>query len=58
MATIWGEATASSAPFYEKVLKTKPIKDLFIIRRKTMQRILRDHLQKEERSLAKKTTSR
>ena len=49
---VWGEATASSAPFYEKVLKTKPIKDLFAIRRQTMQRILRDHLQKEM-SLAK-----
>src|SRR5207244_13438863 len=52
METMWGEATASSAPFYERVLKTKPIKDLFVIRRKTMQRIFRDHLQKEERSLA------
>jgi len=58
MITIWGEATASSAPFYEKVLKTKPIKDLFVICRKTMQRIFRDHVQKEERSLAKKATSR
>ena len=58
MDTIWGEATASSAPFYEKVLKTKPIKDLFVIRRKTMQRIFRDHVQKEERSLAKNATSR
>jgi hypothetical protein len=54
---VWGEATASSAPFYEKVLKTKPIKDLFVIRRQTMQRILRDHLQKET-SLAKKPASR
>lgn len=58
MQTIWGEATASSAPFYEKVLKTKPIKDLFVIRRKTMKRILRDHLLKEERSLAKKPAGR
>jgi len=58
MQTVWGEATASSAPFYEKVLKTKPIKDLFEIRRKTMQRILRDHRQKEERSLAKRSVSR
>ena len=24
---IWGEATASSAPFYEKVLKMEPVKD-------------------------------
>jgi hypothetical protein len=58
MDTLWGEATGSSAPFYEKVLKTKPIQDLFIIRRKAMQRILRDHLQKEERSLAKKPSNR
>lgn len=58
METMWGEATASSAPFYERVLKTKPIKDLFVIRRKTMQRIFRDHLRKEERSLAKRPASR
>jgi hypothetical protein len=58
MEMLWGEATGSSAPFYEKVLKTKPIEDFFIIRRKAMQRILRDHLQKEERSLAKKPSSR
>ena len=54
METLWGEATASSAPFYERVLMTKPIKDLFIIRRATMRRILRYHRQKQERSLAKK----
>ncbi len=53
METLWGEATASSAPFYEKVLKSKPIKDLFVIHRKKMQRILRYHLQKQEKSLAK-----
>lgn len=56
METMWGEATASSAPFYEKVLKTKPIKDLFVIRRKTMERIFRDHLRKEEGALAKRPT--
>jgi hypothetical protein len=28
---IWGEATARSAPFYEKLLELKPIGDLFII---------------------------
>jgi len=58
METMWGEATASSAPFYERVLKTKSIKDLFVIRRKTMQRIFRDHSQKEERSLANQPVSR
>lgn len=58
METLWGEATASSAPFYERVLKSKPVKDLFIIRRKKMQRILRYHLQKQERSLATRPASR
>jgi hypothetical protein len=57
METMWGEATASSAPFYERVLKTKPINDLFVIRHKTMQRIFRDHLRKEKRSLAKRPPS-
>jgi hypothetical protein len=28
---IWGEATANSAPFYEKLLAVQPIEDLFII---------------------------
>ncbi len=58
METMWGEATASSAPFYERVLKTKPIKDLFVIHRKPMQRIFRDHLRQEDRSLAKRPASR
>ena len=57
MEMVWGEATASSAPFYEKVLKTKPIKDLFVIRRQTMRRILRDHLERET-SLAKQPARR
>ena len=39
MDTMWGEATASSAPFYEKVLQTGPIKDLFIIQRDEMRGI-------------------
>lgn len=58
MGRIWGEATASSAPFYERVLDTKPVKDLFVIRRKTMQRILRYQRQKQERALAKKPVGR
>jgi hypothetical protein len=33
---IWGEATANSAAFYEKVLEVRPVKDLFIIERKRM----------------------
>ena len=28
---IWGEATANSAPFYEKLLAVGPVQDLFII---------------------------
>ena len=44
--TIWGEATASSAPFYEKVLRIRPVKDLFIINRETMETIQKHHLQK------------
>ena len=43
--TIWGEATASSAPFYEKVLQIRPVKDLFIVHRETMERIQSNHLQ-------------
>jgi len=31
MELIWGEATADSAPFYERVLQIRPVKDLFII---------------------------
>jgi hypothetical protein len=58
MDKMWGEATASSAPFYEKVLKTKPIKDLFVVRRRMMQRIYRDHLLKKESSLAKQGASK
>jgi hypothetical protein len=55
--TIWGEATASSAPFYERVLRTRPIKDIFIIRRRAMERILRYQQQTQERSLAPRRAS-
>jgi hypothetical protein len=51
--TIWGEATASSAPFYEKVLQIHPVKDLFIIRRETMRSIQKYHLEKQQSLLAK-----
>ncbi len=56
--TIWGEATASSAPFYERVIESGPVEDLFVIRQKAMQRILRYHRQKQQRSLAKKAAGR
>lgn len=36
---IWGEATANSAPFYEKLLKTQPILDLFVIEQREMSSI-------------------
>ena len=53
MEMIWGEATASSARFYEKVLKTRPVKDLFIIRRDMMRDIARRYFARQERRLAK-----
>jgi hypothetical protein len=31
ISRIWGEATASSAPFYEKLLAVHPVRDLFLI---------------------------
>ena len=55
MDTIWGEATASSAPFYEKVLQIRPVKDLFIIHRETMARIQRNHLQKLRNNTLRKS---
>lgn len=55
METIWGEATASSAPFYEKVLQIRPVKDLFIIRRETMERIQRNHLEKLRKNALRKS---
>lgn len=55
METIWGEATASSAPFYEKVLQTHPVKDLFIIRREAMRGIREYYLENQTSRLAKIT---
>ena len=53
MDTLWGEATASSAPFYEKVLQIRPVKDLFIIDRDTMRRIQKYHMEKQQSALAR-----
>jgi hypothetical protein len=53
METIWGEATASSAPFYEKVLQIRPVKDVFIIRREAMRGIREYYLEDQKRRLAK-----
>lgn len=51
--TIWGEATASSAPFYEKVLRIHPVKDLFIIRQATMRDIQKYYREKMKSGLRK-----
>jgi hypothetical protein len=53
--TIWGEATASSAPFYERVLQTRPVKDLFVIERDAMRRIEEYYLANQGERLAKPT---
>src|SRR2546422_2229887 len=53
MEMIWGEATASSAPFYEKVLQTRPVQDLFIIRREAMRGIREYYFADRKRRLAK-----
>jgi hypothetical protein len=50
--SLWGEATASSAPFYEKVLGTSPIKDLFVIDREMMSRVQTKHREKQNARLA------
>jgi hypothetical protein len=36
---IWGEATVSSAPFYEKLLAVSPVQDLFVIEAQEMSAI-------------------
>ena len=39
--TIWGEATANSAPFYERILGADRILDHFFITGETMERCRR-----------------
>jgi len=51
MEIIWGEATGSSAPFYEKALRIHSVQDLFIIRQKTMRRFCERYLAKMKRRL-------
>ena len=53
MELIWGEATASSERFYEKVLEIRPVKDLFIIRRDMMRDIAQRYFARQKRRLAK-----
>ncbi len=55
METMWGEATASSAPFYEKVLQIRPVKDLFIVRREARRGIRKFYLADQKTRLAKIT---
>ncbi len=49
---IWGEATASSAPFYEKVLRIRSVQDSFIIRRQKMRRVRANYSAKIKQRLA------
>jgi len=58
METMWGEATASSAPFYERVLQVRPVKDLFIIRREAMRGIREFYAKDQKTRLAKITNQK
>jgi hypothetical protein len=52
MERIWGEATASSASFYEKVLQIRPVKDLFIVHRDAMREIAQTYFANQKHRLA------
>jgi len=52
METMWGEATASSASFYEKVLQIRPVKDLFIVHREAMHEMSQTYLANQKHRLA------
>jgi hypothetical protein len=52
IGTIWGEATASSAAFYENVLQVGPVNDLFIVNRTRMRQIARTYFANQKRRLA------
>ncbi len=52
MGRIWGEATASSAPFYEKVLRIRSVQDSFIIRQQKMRRVREGYSAKIKQRLA------
>ena len=52
MGRIWGEATASSAPFYEKVLRIRSVQDSFIIRQRKMRQVRERYVAKIKRRLA------
>jgi hypothetical protein len=50
---IWGEATANSASFYEKVLQIRPVQDLFVIHQEAMCGIRDRYLENQNARLAK-----
>ena len=52
METLWGEATASSASFYEKVLRIRPMKDLFIVHRHAMHEMSQTYFANQKHRLA------
>lgn len=52
METLWGEATASSASFYEKVLRIRPMKDLFIVHRDAMHEMSQTYFANQKHRLA------
>ena len=53
MDTMWGEATASSAAFYEKVLRLRTVQDLFIIRQQRIPKVRERYFARMQRRLAK-----
>ena len=53
METMWGEATASSDKFYEKVLKIHSVKDLFVLQRDVLHDIAHRYFAKQDQRLAK-----
>ena len=55
MATMWGEATANSAGFYQKVLQLPSVKDLFVIRREAMCAVREYYLQDQKSRIAEIT---
>ena len=55
METMWGEATASSASFYKKVLQLPSVKDLFIVHRAAMQEMAQTYFANQKRRLAIET---
>lgn len=52
METMWGEATATSAGFYQKVLQLRSVKDLFIVERAAMQGMSQTYFNNQKHRLA------